>query len=338
MSMAQSSRSTQKRVPALTAKRIDAIIERLAQNKPVRRTLPDGGRLHIDRQLPFLCVYRNPKGAEDSSMGRLLFAEAAYALVPGDRPFHKTLTTLLTKIAAIMVERFGAFLLLEIWSPEDAVMSERDHPLRPAFRIHASHKDELSVTVQTLRERLGAIKISKQRAEVMVKTAGRITAPGMRPLFSAGELERLGCFCIGVEVDPIFINPRTETPYPLLFRSLKRQLGRVLDRAFYEFALEHTTHQPLHYYALGRRAMVKAVWDVDRRLAAVSNSFDLLYQVTPVNAEQEWRRFRRNHFEKAPAFLYRPRVIDPGRMKRTLYDIPVERVEDPTLMHLFLDK
>ena len=33
---------------------------RLARNKRVRRTLPGWGRLHIDRQLPFLCVYRRP--------------------------------------------------------------------------------------------------------------------------------------------------------------------------------------------------------------------------------------------------------------------------------------
>jgi uncharacterized protein (TIGR02421 family) len=119
---------------------------------------------------------------------------------------------------------------------------------------------------------------------------------------------------------------------------MRRQLGHVLDRAFYEFAHECTTHQPPHYHALGRRAMVKAVWDIDRRLAAVSNSFDFLYQVTPVNAERAWLVFKRSHFEKAPSFLYHPRTIDPGRMKRALYDIPIERVEDPTLMHFFLGK
>jgi uncharacterized protein (TIGR02421 family) len=84
--------------------------------------------------------------------------------------------------------------------------------------------------------------------------------------------------------------------------------------------------------------MVKTVWDVDRRLAAVSSSFDFLYQVTPVNTEEAWRAFRRGKFVKAPAFIYRPSTIDPGLMKRALYEIHTERIEDPTLLHLFLDK
>ena len=33
---------------------IKTVCERLVENKQVRRTLPDGGRLHFDRQLPFL--------------------------------------------------------------------------------------------------------------------------------------------------------------------------------------------------------------------------------------------------------------------------------------------
>ena len=44
---------------------IEVIRKRLAGNKSVRRALPANGRLHIDRQLPFLCVYRQPHEFED---------------------------------------------------------------------------------------------------------------------------------------------------------------------------------------------------------------------------------------------------------------------------------
>ena len=37
-----------------------------------------------------------------------------------------------------------------------------------------------------------------------------------------------------------------------------------------------TTHRPPHYHELGRRAVVKAVWDVDRMLAEASDQFDFL--------------------------------------------------------------
>ena len=39
---------------------ISTIGRRLGQGGPVRRTLPQNGRLHIDRILPFLVVYRRP--------------------------------------------------------------------------------------------------------------------------------------------------------------------------------------------------------------------------------------------------------------------------------------
>ena len=39
---------------------VKSVCRRLRRNLRVRRTLPGNGRLHIDRQLPFLCVYRRP--------------------------------------------------------------------------------------------------------------------------------------------------------------------------------------------------------------------------------------------------------------------------------------
>jgi uncharacterized protein (TIGR02421 family) len=83
---------------------------------------------------------------------------------------------------------------------------------------------------------------------------------------------------------------------------------------------------------------VKAVLDIDRQLAEIDRSFDLLLQATPVNAESAWREFRRARFEKAPVFYYRPLAVDPVLLKRQLYLIPVERVEDPTLSYLFRQK
>ena len=60
------------------------ICERIVQEKKVRRTLP-GGRLHIDRKLPFLCVYRTPQGKFDEGTHRLVMGEASYLVVNGAR-------------------------------------------------------------------------------------------------------------------------------------------------------------------------------------------------------------------------------------------------------------
>ena len=45
---------------SITQDFIEEIESRLADNNMIRRTLPSQGRLHIDRKLPFLVVYRRP--------------------------------------------------------------------------------------------------------------------------------------------------------------------------------------------------------------------------------------------------------------------------------------
>jgi uncharacterized protein (TIGR02421 family) len=89
---------------------------------------------------------------------------------------------------------------------------------------------------------------------------------------------------------------------------------------------------------LGRRAIVRAVSQVDGQLASVAAGFDLLLMVTPVNTEQAYRAFRRNKAAKPPRFRYRPLDIDPSLVKRALYRVPIERVEDPTLAAIFREK
>ena len=322
----------------LSQKQIDSIAARLLENKPVRRSFPGWGRLHIDRQLPFLCVYRRKSGSEVEGTDQLILSEAAYALVPDGKSFQVAFVTLLERIVEIMVERFGAYLILEVWQGGWREEETIGTSPRSAFIIHQSPDSDLGSTVNALQEGLMEIDISGQKAKVDTRIVRRVAPPGLASVLASRKARELGCRLLGLEVRPVYLNAKTQESYPLLLRSIRKQLGRVLDQTFYEFAHNHTTHQPVHFHALGRRAMVKAVWEVDRRLAAVSNSFDLLWQVTPVNAESAWAAFSRRRCSVAPDFLYRPRVVDPGRMKRSLYNVPLERVEDPTLMHLLLEK
>ena len=106
-------------------------------------------------------------------------------------------------------------------------------------------------------------------------------------------------------------------------------------KACFEFIQQQTTHRPAHYQSLGRKSFTKDVWAVDRELANVSNSFDFLLMVTPTNAKAAWSRFRHRKFAVMPEFEYRPLPIDPTMIKRQLFKIPVERIEDPVLAHLF---
>jgi uncharacterized protein (TIGR02421 family) len=325
---------------AISDRFVETIRQRLAENKRIRRALPVWGRLHIDRQLPFLCLYRRPPDGGDAGTDRLVTSEAAYLTASGSKHLHGGLVTLIESVVRTMVEQFGAFLLLELWaaSEDGAEAGKPLGPRAPRFRIIAPDDDQPHVFLQTLETALSRIRTGKKAAEVEVVESTRCGPPELAPVMSPTAARKLGCHVAGLEVLPVYRDPGNGTVYPLVLRELRRNLTRALRKSFYTFSCTRTTQTPGHYHVLGRRAMVKAVWEVDRRLAEVSDDFDLLLQVTPVNAESAWRRFRKNRFEIAPVFHYRPLPVDPAILKRRLFDTPVERIEDPALWQLFREK
>ena len=323
----------------VTQRQQSGLLTRLSKNLQVRRTLAGNGRLHMDRMLPFICVYRRPADRSDPGTDRLVVTSASYLLADGGQKWVAGTEALLEPIAELMVERFGAFLLLELWSSPKEVIQPEHAPPQPEFNVfHHQADGKMSDTLAAACKSLEKIRISKRAAVAELHPVKACAPPGMPPIFKPRQMSKIGVHWLGVEVSPIHVNPEDGEPFPLLLRLLRRQMGYALDRIFFEFARECTTHHPAHFHTLGRRAMVKAVWDVDQRLNKVGSSFDLLHQITPVNVEKEWHRFQRRHFEVPPHFLYRPCVVDPGKMKAQLYGIPIDRVEDPTLMNLFLGK
>ena len=323
----------------MTERFIRTVCTRLEENKRVRRNLPTWGRVHIDRQLPFLCVYRRPTRGDDVGTERLATSEAAYLVASGTGKLQAGLTELVRGIAQAMAEQYGAFLLLELWSGAargSGVSNGRD-PLKPSFRISAPKDEQVDALISTFDDALRRIKIRRQSAETSVHRTPRSCPRQYAPILPTEVAHQLGCRMLGLEVYPVYRGASGEL-YPSILRELRRGLSQALRKTFYEFTRTQTTHRPRHYQMLGRRAVVKAVWEVDRQLAEVSESFDFLLTVTPTNAEQAWREFERNRFEVAPVFRYRPLPADPIVIKRRLYDTPIERVEDPALSLLLRQK
>jgi uncharacterized protein (TIGR02421 family) len=261
-------------------------------------------------------------------------------MVSGERGLHASLSQLLDCAVGTLAGLFGAFLIVEIWAAERTKDGAEDPAelLQPKFRLRAPKDSGLDSFVGKLESALSRAKVSGHAARVEVIRTARCWPRQLLPLLPPERCRQLGCSLIGLEVEPIYRDRATGEPYPIVLRDLRHRLSRALRRAFFDFSRTRTTHQPAHFHMLGRRAVVKAVWEVDRRLAEVSSSFDFLLQATPVNAHQAWSEFRKSRFEQVPVLHYRPLPLDPLILKRRLYDTPVERVEDPTLFHLFREK
>ena len=321
----------------------DAIRQRVAGHEPLRRTLPGYGRLHVDRPLPFIAVYVGPDDRPDAGTNQLVTTEASYLDTSGEGGGRKQAATLARVLAETVRPSFGnQFLIVAVCSrpPEHppVVESLKENPA-PAFRLFSSAPDyDIDSIIEVLERHLKAIEIGGRRAAVEVVQNGREFSHRERPLLQAAALRELGCAQITIEVEPIYQMAGGSEVYPAVLKSLRRQLGRALKHAFFHFAERDTSLQPKDFHSLGRRAVVKAVWDVDARLDEVASGFDLLLEINPINTEAVWSGFRRGGFEKVPPFRYRPLSIDPVLAKRKLYSIPLERIEDPTISFLFSQK
>lgn len=313
-------------------------MERLGDNKRVRRNLPQWGRIHIDRQLPFLCIYRQPATRQDDGTDALVMGQPAYITASGKKPLLSGLSKLVENTVQTMASAFGNFLIVEIWSDQEVYEETETILPQPAFKIMLSKDANIPNTVDVLAEQLATIKIHQTLSDVKIIRTTRRHPAQMKPLISEARAQELGCTTIGIAVRPIYRQTETGEILPLIHQALINELSRALQQTFFSFAHSQTKFRPAHYQMLGRRAMVKAVWTIDKQLADIGSSFDFLLQVTPINSHTAWAKFKRQKFQKLPTFHYRPRRVDPALLKRQLWNIRIERVEDPTLQHLFREK
>jgi uncharacterized protein (TIGR02421 family) len=77
---------------------------------------------------------------------------------------------------------------------------------------------------------------------------------------------------------------------------------------------------------------------VDHELAAIERDVGLLLNLTPVNAAEAWLDFERGGYAHAPALQSRPLEFEPDLMRRRLFDLTIEEVDDPRLSLLLRRK
>lgn len=303
----------------------DRVLSRLKQNNPVHMKLPGNGIINIDQPVPFLLVYRIPPSGEDQFTLKLGKTESSYIMAgEGDMPLQ-----LINEISSELSDRFGAFMLLEVWVTE---REEADD-----FTIHVSHEGA-RVLAEKLQAELNSIRISRTSLAASIKETDQISPPYYKPLLDKKKAKRSESLLLGLEIKPIYINPKTGRSYPLFLRELRKTFGKALRKTFFEFIRLHTSHNASHFEMLGKTVIEDIVWDIDARLAEYSNQFNFLFLVTPVNLEEAWQAFENSGFRKNPVFHYRPMPIDPELIKRKLYNLPIEDISDPTIAFLFRDK
>jgi hypothetical protein len=295
---------------------------RIAAGRAVRRAVP-GGWLHMDRPLPFLCVYRHPTEGAVEGAERLVLSQAAHLSISDAPALTPAVGRLVAALGRSLSGRFGSFLVIEIWPA----------PGGDAFRVHAPPTEPAS-TLAALAEALKHVDVLGGPALVDTVDDPAPAPPAAAPLLTPDEQRASGVLLLGLEVPGFFLAPGGR-PFPGVLRRLQRELGRALQQAVFEFTTVQTSFAPEDFRALGPRRLLDATRQADRRLAEVAGEIDYLLAITPVNADAAWVEFRDGGFRHDPTFHYRPLAVDPDLLKRALYAVPLERVEDPTLEGMF---
>lgn len=321
---------------AITNELIDEISQRLSNNQAVRRKLHKHGRVHIDRQLPFLCLYRHPVDRNDKGTETLQLGQAAYLETTADPALQDQVSNLVSRIVKIQSAAFGGFLLIELWSSEEH--EEIEQPAKPAFHLHAPRQNAPHEILDSFENALLKTSLRQQAASVEVSFADDCSPLGLAPLLTAEQLRQFECTVLGLEIKPVYRDSATGEVLPFAMRTMRHALTRALKKVCYSFSHQSTHYKPAHYHELGRHTMTKAARDTDQQLAAISENFDLLLHVTPVNAHEAWQAFEQSNYTQTPEFHYRPRSADPALLKRQLYQAPLEKIEDPALADFFASK
>jgi uncharacterized protein (TIGR02421 family) len=305
---------------------VERVRSRLTAGLAVDERLP-GGQLHIDRPLPFLVVAR--VGSVDGDpLAEVAEPQARFLVVPAAD--DSVASALVSAVAEQLADRFGSVLVLDLWAPADDAATAGT---RPTFRVCEQFDDQPSATGQALAKALQEVAAFGVSPDVEV-----VRWADHPPLLSHDELRSLGGLLLGLEIPASILDPQTGRAYPLLLRNLRRDLSRAIQRAAFEFADVQTSHQVEDYRALGRRGVIESAREVDEQLVAVGSAFEYLLSITPVNTDEAWAAFRAAGYEHDPQFHYRHLPFDPDLLKRQLFDIRIEDLEDPTLAALFRAK
>lgn len=305
---------------------IEEVLECVREGKPVRRDLPAGGRLHIDRPLPFLFLHFGDGEAEPVARD-IAQANASYLTAPS----LEEAIPIIGALADLLKQKFGRFLLFEIGELSQDRFLTDDTPFLPPFEIAIESSEDAAAAATTFTKAVTdkAVRFRTPRVEQMMPTQDS----GEYPIS-----ERLGCAAISVRFAPVYHQPQSKDVYPELRDRLVSMLFDAGLQAIASFIEDHKAMRLTTHRALGRKAFVDAVSRMDRAVDEVASTFDFLLGVTPINADAALEEFRRGGYSRQPNFLYRPLTLQVEVVKRQLFSISFDHLEDPVLYDLYREK
>jgi len=312
-------------IPDLSEKSIEQILAILQKEKEISCSLPGKGVLHIEKELPYLVVYR--RKPDDKGTRRFVINESSYIVIGTEdfTGYRKLLYRISDQISAAM----KSYLLFEIYS--GAPDSTKIKIKGPAERLPSA--------LDTLKEeflKVNSIFTGIYLDTEVIDTPNR-QAEGQAPLMKIDDAKSCGAVVVGLEIPPIYRDDNNKL-YPVFFRNFKDYLIKAIHRSFFEFIRVQTSGGVASFNALGRKYLKQIVFDIDKQLADIERSYQFLWLVSPANIHDIKKEFFDSNYQNVIDYHYRLLPVDPDVLKRKLYNLKIEDIDDPAMSFLFREK
>ena len=317
----------------------------LGGDQAYRARLDGGGRVHVDRPLPFLVLCRH-EDAPFSLARRVASISAASVVWPasGGEMAEASAHAMTSSLMAELADDYPRFLLVSLRDlPRDASVHAESPQLEPfVFAIGASDDPAAQAAADCLQGAITEIESDLRKAK-SCRTECQPAADWVQEVAAGLDVSQL---TLGIPQVHRIPGGGNRQIYPLIYHELESAIFDAVLKAIAVF-VEHSTPdgdgdgipggRP-HHRSLGRSRYVDAATRADSALSRISHSFDFLLGVSPINSVEAYERFEAAGRKEPPRFRYRPLSINPDATKRRLYRIDLRAVEDPVLEKLFREK
>src|SRR5690606_35607024 len=219
-------------------KSIKQILTSLKNNEDVNAILPGGGILHIEKEIPYLVIYRKKK--LDKGISRIVTSEASYVVVgAADLEGYKKL---LFEVTNVLSARFKTYMHIEIYSGEAGTNT---------FLIKGP-EEKLPSSLKVLKEELENINniFSGLYLQAQIKNTTKRHPEGEEALMEVEQAKLSGGVLVSLGIPPVFRDAHGKL-YPVFFRSFRDYLISAIHKFMYNYIRVQTSFEVPSYNALG---------------------------------------------------------------------------------------
>jgi len=282
--------------------------------------LPDGAYLQLEKQFPFLLIFRQPSDGQELST--LIRGEASFLILPEGVSLSQEWQQAIGDMIERVSGESAGFLLLEVEVKKaDNNLIQIDYFQPRAQKVATLLEDGF----KQLKPLYLKLEVASHCDEEAKLEHNLLTNPDSATY-------------IKTSLPDIFYHEGRDESYYDLLRSFRDQFSEILRQAIFRFTRVQTSYDISHAHLLARSTVDEAFWKADEQLHAIQKSFDFLVLLSSINMGEAFKQFEEDKYKTEPNFYYRLLPVDPEALKHQLYGIKVDNIHDSMLAFLIKDK